>query len=467
MADVFSAGGYRTGIFGKWHLGDNYPFRPQDRGFQEVLIHGGGGIGQVPDYWGNDYFDDTYRHNGRAGKFTGYCTDVWFDGALDFIENNKNRPFFAYLTTNAPHSPFNVAEKYSNLYSGKNVPNPEFYGMITNIDENMARLLKKLKLLGLEEDTVLIFMTDNGTSGGFRNGSGYNAGMRGTKGSEYDGGHRVPCFIRWLGGELRGGLDIDRITAHIDLLPTLIEMCGLEKPHKVKFDGTSLVPLLNEHGKSWPDRTLVTDSQRIEHPRKWRKSAVMTDCWRLVNGKELYDIKPDPGQKNDISDKHPKVVNKLRRAYEDWWTDVSQRFDEYCEIIIGSDKENPVRLTCHDWHGKQLPPWNQDHIREGKLANGFWTVEIAQPGRYEFGLRRWPLEVDKPINTAMPGGKTINVNQARLKIAEVDVIKPISLTDVVVTFNIPLKAGKTRLQTWFTDDMGNSRGAYYVYVRRL
>jgi arylsulfatase A-like enzyme len=467
MADVFSAGGYRTGIFGKWHLGDNYPFRPQDRGFQETLIHGGGGIGQTPDYWDNDYFDDTYRHNGRAKKFAGYCTDVWFDEALRFVELNKDKPFFVYLTTNAPHSPFNVAEKYSNMYRGKNVPNPEFYGMITNIDENMAGLLEKLKLLGLEENTILIFMTDNGTAAGFRAGRGYNAGMRGTKGSEYDGGHRVPCFIRWPGGEFDFGTDVDQLTAHVDLLPTLIEMCGLERPRGVKFDGMSLAPLLKNKKTSWPDRVLVTDSQRIEHPQKWRRSAVMTDRWRLVNGKELHDMKSDPGQKNNVADKYPDVVEKLRRAYEDWWWGVSQRFDEQCEIIIGSGRENPVRLTCHDWHGEKLPPWNQDHIRDGLCVNGFWAVEVVRPGRYEFNLRRWPLEVDKPINAAIPGGKAIIANQARLKIADVDIVKPISPTDTVITFDVLLNVGKASLQTWFTDDMGNSRGAYYVYVRPI
>jgi arylsulfatase A-like enzyme len=202
MADLFAAAGYRTGIFGKWHLGDNYPFRPQDRGFQEVLCHGGGGIGQTPDFWGNDYFDDTYWHNGVLEKSTGYCTDVWFDAALRFIESNRHRPFFAYVATNAPHSPYRVAEKYSRLYAGQTVPNAGFYGMITNIDENVGRLMRTLQRLGLEENTILIFMTDNGTAAGMQGGKGFNAGMRGTKGSEYDGGHRVPCFLHWPAGDL-------------------------------------------------------------------------------------------------------------------------------------------------------------------------------------------------------------------------------------------------------------------------
>ncbi len=466
MADVFSASGYRTGIFGKWHLGDNYPFRPQDRGFGEVLIHSGGGVGQGPDYWGNNYFDDMYKHNGKLKAFKGYCTDVWFDNALRFIESNKDRPFFCYLTTNAPHGPYLVAEKYKKIYEGKsNVPNAAFYGMITNIDENIGRLLEKLKALNLEKDTIVIFMTDNGTAAGFRRGVGFNAGMRGSKGSEYDGGHRVPCFIRWPGGELQGGRDVNLLTAHIDLLPTLIELCGLKRPAGVKFDGASIVPLLKDKSIRWFERTLLVHSQRIEYPEKWRKSAVMTERWRLVNGKELYDIKADPGQKNNIADKHPKVVEKLREAYEEWWADLSKGFDDYCETIIGSDKENPVRLMSHDWHTPRVP-WHQGAVRNGMQANGFWAVEVERDGMYEFALRRWPVEVDKPITAAIEGGKAISATKARLKIADVDVSKPVPKDAHSATFRVQLKAGKTRLQTWFTDDKGTSRGAYYVYVKR-
>ncbi|MGB2821551.1 MAG: arylsulfatase, partial [Phycisphaerae bacterium] len=198
MADVFAAGGYRTGIFGKWHLGDNYPFRPQDRGFQDVLVHGGGGVSQTPDYWGNDYFDDTYFRSGVPESCTGYCTDVWFDEAMKFIEAGRDRPFFCYLPTNAPHGPYNVADSYSRPYRGL-IPDQRanFYGMITNIDDNVGRLRAKLAELGIEENTILIWMTDNGTSAGCSLDEnefvreGFNAGMRGMKGSAYDGGHRT------------------------------------------------------------------------------------------------------------------------------------------------------------------------------------------------------------------------------------------------------------------------------------
>jgi arylsulfatase A-like enzyme len=462
MADVFSASGYRTAIFGKWHLGDNYPYRPQDRGFQEVLIHKGGGVGQGPDYWGNDYFDDTYFHNGKPKKFEGYCTDIWFNGALKFIEANKNRPFFCYLPTNAAHGPYNVADKYSKPYRDKDVnPNQaKFYGMITNIDENMGRLMRRLKELDIEKNTILIFMTDNGTSGS------YAGGMRGKKGSEYEGGHRVPFLIRWPGGGLKNPGDIDRLSAHIDVLPTLIDLCGLKKPVDVKFDGASLVPLLKGKTVNWPDRTLLVHSQRIDHPEKWRKSAVMTQRWRLINGKELYDIQADPAQKKDIADANPEVVEKLRQSYEQWWADLSKEFGKYCEIVMGSNKQNPTRLMSHDWHGPKVP-WSQVAVRNGLQANGFWAVEIEHDGMYEFELRRWPKEVDAPINKAIAGGKAISAVQARLKVADQDLTEPVLADTHFVRFQIKLRAGKTRLQTWLIDEDGTSRGAYYVYAKRL
>ncbi len=462
MADVFSASGYRTAIFGKWHLGDNYPYRPQDRGFQEVLIHGGGGVGQGPDYWGNDYFDDTYLHNGQEKKFEGYCTDVWFDEAMKFIEANKNRPFFCYMPTNAAHGPYNVADKYSKPYRDKGVEKNQanFYGMITNIDENMGRLVRRLNELDLEKNTILIFMTDNGTSGD------YAGGMRGKKGSEYEGGHRVPFFIRWPGGGLTGPDNIDRLSAHIDVLPTLIDLCGLKRPQAVKFDGTSLKPLLKGDAGGWPDRTLLVHSQRIENPEKWRKSAVMTQRWRLINGQELYDIQADPVQKNDIADSNPAVVEKLRRSYEDWWAELSKGFDDYCEIVIGSDKQNPTRLMSHDWHSPN-PAWSQGAVKNASQTNGFWAVEVERDGTYEFALRRWALEVDAPINASVDGGKAINAAKARISIADIDQSKPVLADAKEVTFRVKLKTGKTKLQTWFTDDKGASRGAYYVYVKRL
>ena len=462
MADVFAASSYRTGIFGKWHLGDNYPYRPQERGFQELLVHGGGGVGQTPDFWGNDYLDDTYWRNGTPEPQQGYCTDVFFDAAMEFIESSGDQPFFIYLPTNAPHSPFNVADKYADPYRQQGVPEnrARFWGMITNIDENVGRLMARLQELGLAHNTILIFITDNGTSTGFdpRTGDGFNAGMRATKASQYDGGHRVPCFIRWP-ARLQAGRDIELLTAHIDVLPTLIELCGLKQPDGVELDGTSLAPLLTGTATHWPDRALCVDCQQIEHPEKWYRCAVMTQRWRLADGRELYDITADPGQTQDVSGEHREVVEELRQAYEEWWADVSQRFGEYCEIVIGADEENPARLTAHDWHDADEVPWNQGHIRDPELhCNGFWAVKIERDGRYEFTLRRLPLEEDAPLEATT----------ARIRIGEVELTQAVPGRAPSITFTADLKAAKTRLQTWLTDEnTGKSRGAYFVYAKRL
>ncbi|MGD2175238.1 MAG: arylsulfatase [Candidatus Brocadiaceae bacterium] len=462
MADVFAASGYRTGVFGKWHLGDNHPFRPGERGFQETLVHGGGGVCQTPDHWGNSYFDDTYLRNGALEPQQGYCTDVFFDAGMEFIEANRDQPFFVYLPTNAPHGPYLVDDKYAHPYREQGVPENRacFWGMITNIDENVGRLVAKLRELGLEENTIFIFMTDNGTSSGFdaRTGEGYNAGMRATKGSQYDGGHRVPCFIRWP-ARLEPGRDIDTLAAHIDLLPTFIDLCGLVAPEGVEFDGTSLAPLLTGAAAGWPERTLCVDCQQIDYAEKWRRCAVMTQRWRLVDGKELYDIAADPGQTSDLSAEHPDVVAELRQAYEEWWADISERFDEYCEIVIGSDAENPSRLTAHDWHDAENVPWNHRQIQDSDLyLNGFWAIDVERDGRYEFILRRYPLEEDTPLEATT----------ARLKIGDIDQTQSIDASAPSVTFEADLKAGKTRLQSWLTNDQtGAERGAYFIYARRL
>jgi hypothetical protein len=325
--------------------------------------------------------------------------------------------------------------------------------MITNIDENVGRLLARLMELGLAENTIVVFMTDNGTSGGMNPnaGDGYNAGMRGIKGSEYDGGHRVPCFFRWP-ARLPAGVDRAPVTAHIDILPTLIDLCGFRKPASVAFDGTTLGPLLSGKG-AWSERTLFVHSQRIDHPEKGRKCAVMTDRWRLVNGNELYDMTADLGQKHNVVAQHATVVADLRRAYESWYGDVSRRFDEYCAIVVGSDKESPTLLCCHDWHGERALS-GQDMVRQGVKANGFWAVEIARPGKYMITLRQQSAIAQFPIPAAT----------ARLTIGPHDLNKPVPSGATGVTFEVELKPGPARLQTWFADKSGESHGAYYVEV---
>lgn len=486
MPVYFKRAGYVTAVFGKWHLGDNYPFRPEDRGFDETLIHGGGGIGQTPDYWGNDYFDDTYFHNGVPEKYKGYCTDVWFENALQFIEQNKEHPFFCYLSPNAPHGPYHIDSTYMKPYlNHDSIPNPNFYGMIANIDENLGKLRQKLHDLDLTENTILVFMTDNGTSAGVdldEDGwsvKGYNAGMRGKKGSEYEGGHRVPFFIRYKRAGIYGGKDIDVLTGYTDVLPTLLDLCNIELPENTSFDGISLKQLLLGNRKQLDERVLITDTQRDEYPEKWKRCAIMQDKWRLINGKKLYNIKNDPGQRLNVADSYPAIKEKLRTAYETWWNDIAMTFDRNNAIGIGADAENPVFITCHDWHSEQLPPWNQTHIRRAKIDNGYWIINVLKKANYEFNLRRWPAELNLafsdtvsatnpvPGGVALPSGKPLFIQKACLQINTIDTTWQIKHTDTVAQVTIPLQKGIRLLRTGLIDNNGEERGAYYVEVKCL
>lgn len=496
MADFFAHGGYATGIFGKWHLGDNYPYRPQDRGFQEVVVHAGGGIGNTADYWGNNYFDDTYWTQEGYKEYKGYCTDIWFNEGLKFIERHKDEPFFCYITTNAPHSPHIVDPKYSNAYldSTPHEERAKFYGMVTNIDENFGILRRKLEEWGLAENTILVFMTDNGSAGGVSVDenqlitSGHNCGMRGQKGSEYDGGHRVPFFLHWPAAGLTQGRDVGVITANVDILPTFIELCGLDDWRQHDFDGKSLVPLIEQFDPSgisdWPERALVTDSQRLTNPIKWRKSAVMTNQWRLINGAELYDMTVDPGQVKDIAATHPHVVAELREAYEDWWTKVSRQFDEEIPITIGDESSESVVICSHDWRNENCDcVWNQCQVREGLLYNGYWELEVAQAGTYRFELRRWPKAEDRGLAEGIPGelfsygrmtiedgyggGTAIPIKEARIQIGPQEQMQPVSSKDKGAIFSLDLPAGPTHLQTYFDNEHETDLGAYYVYIDRL
>jgi arylsulfatase A-like enzyme len=473
MADIFSDNGYATGLFGKWHLGDCYPYRPEDRGFQYSVSHKGGGIAQAPDYWGNDYFDDTYLVNGEYQRFEGFCTDIWFAEGMKFIAENakKGKPFFAYLVPNAPHGPFYCPEEYSKPYEGNlQVSHAEVYGMIENIDDNMALLLTELDDLGIADNTILIFMTDNGTGGGLVKdkkgqiipGRGYDGNMRGKKGSEYDGGHRVPFLIRWPDGKIEAGKSVEQLTAHIDILPTFIDLCGLNAP-KIEFDGTSLRELLFTDGANWPDRALVVESQRVIDPIKWRQCAVMTDEWRLVDGEELYRIKDDPKQATEVAAQYPEVFERLRGKYDKFWADVSQEHDLTSYMVIGSDQSPVVSLCSHDWLLDQLPPWDQSQVRAGAVAvEAFWAIEVEQDGDYEISLRRWPVEADKGINDGTYG-KAFNYETARLRIEDVDETMVIPEGAKEVTFKVALKEGITHLAPVFIGPEGTAT-PYYAYV---
>lgn len=493
MAQAFKENGYSTAIFGKWHLGDNYPFRPQDKGFDEVLIHNGGGIGQTMDYWDNDYFNDMYMHNGKLEQYEGYCTDVWFENAKKYIESKKDEPFFCYLATNAAHSPYWVEDNYFEQYEGNdNIPHKPFYGMIANIDENIGKLMNYLESSGQLDNTILIFTSDNGSAQGAKIDKsvnnwdgpvvkGYNAGMRGIKASMYEGGHRVPFYIHWPNGGLDEGRDIDALTAHYDVFPTLVDLCQLEVNPDINFDGQSMVPLMNGETKDFEDRMVFVSTQFSATQVPWKRTAVMHKNWRLVEATELYDLNTDPGQTTNVAEQYPDMVEKLKSAYDNWWAEISPTFEEKPYFIVGHEAENPMTLFCHDWHSDSYTPWAQRHIRSGFVNNGFWRVKVAEAGTYKLELRRWPeetglaLNADAPIRHALPGtsvdaskpGKALNIRQARIKIQEQESTKSVAGSEEHVGFTVELQPGESHLQTWFTLDDGTELGAYYVKIEKI
>jgi hypothetical protein len=362
--------------------------------------------------------------------------------------------------------------------------------MITSIDENLGRLRDGLDELGLARDTILIFFGDNGTSGGCDvdpDGfvtAGYNAGMRGRKSWAFEGGHRNACFIHWPGGGLEGGRDVAALSAQIDLLPTLIELCGFDAP-PVSFDGRSLADILTgEQSDHTDDRTLIVHNQQRDTPLRYKDFQAMTSEWRLAEttqwgpGKrELFRARRDPGQSQNVLPEHPEVADRLVAAYEQWWESVSERFEDTCPIYIGGT-ENPVKITCHAWHGTG-GLYSQNHVREGAPGQGYWLLEVTTPGRYEFRLSRWPEETGAAIRAPLPArtgvphvddlpaGVALAISQAEIQVGDHSAAMPVAETDTAATFQFTLPAGRLQLETSFIDEAGGVRGAYYVYVERL
>jgi arylsulfatase A-like enzyme len=495
MADVFRHNGFRTGHFGKWHLGTNYPYRPIDRGFDEWLGHGDGGTGCTTDYWGNDRVNDHYIHNGQWEEKprSGYEGDVFFDAAMQFIRENKGRRFFTYLALYNPHNPCSIpARELDESFQGKNVPG-DFFTTVARIDHNLGRLRQCLIDEGLTENTLLIFLTDNGTGGGDKV---FNAGMRGKKGSSYDGGHRVPCFLSWPAGGFKMPATVDRLTAHLDLLPTLVDLCALKLPKPVKFDGTSLKPLLASPQAEWPERTLVMGSGGNETgpnappPKFGKNCAVMTGRWRLVNDLELYEMTKDPGQRRDMAKDLPEQVSSLRAAYQKYWADASANDQGWRgRPILGTTNSPEVDLCGEDWFTtKGNCPWSQAAVANGAAAFGRWPVRFAEAGNYRIEVRRWPRELQAPIAGIPPSKKTADawlngrpvdgtlykstnralpVSRIELKIANQVQTADVSDLETVKVFTMTVAAGPADIEATLFDRNDEAIcSAYYVSVRK-
>lgn len=376
--------GYETGIFGKWHLGDEDAYQPYNRGFSEVFIHGAGGIGQsfkgscgdFPPNKNDRYFDNVILHNSTIVQTKGFCTDVFFQAALAWMKKqySEKKPFFAYISTNAPHGPYIAPEKYTKrwLEDGWDESTAGRYGMIENIDDNFGLLVQKLDEWNAWDNTLVIFLTDNGQSGKIptRNGEKveyFRANFKTGKGSVYEGGTHVPSFWYWQ-GILGEGVDIPALTAHIDFYKTFCELAGVDVPINIQqIDGRSLVPLLEDPSAEWPDRELIAHKGRWPkgtdpNEYQYRNAAIRTQQWRMVmngdskNEFELYDIARDPYEKDDVASQNPEVVDDLMARYDEWWK-------ETVPLMVNEDRPyaeaNPQAIRYQKQLREQgIPDWS-------------------------------------------------------------------------------------------------------------
>jgi len=407
IAEILKTNGYQTGIFGKWHLGDNYPSRPIDQGFTESLIHKGGGIGQVGDPINFNrvdscYFNPLLYRNERPVKTHGYCTDIFTEAAIDFIEHNKENPFFVYLAYNAPHDPLQLPDEYYNQYkdlsfdkeihttSGTIIPKlntkesecaRRVYGMVANIDDNIGKLMNKLNSEDLLKNTVVIFMSDNGLIP-----TRYNTGLHGLKKSVYEGGIKVPFFI-YYPETFKAVNKVQTAAAHIDVLPTLLELCHLQKDIPENIDGKSLLPILNGTDKELKNRTLFWQFG-LQYPKPDQNIAVRKGGYKLVINAdnecdsskfELFNIIDDPGEKNNIIKDNKSVADSLKKQFDTWYriNVINEGNPKPQRIKIDMNHEDPAVLTRQDAKGFPYI-WTRDDVFT------WWNVEFEESGYYDF-----------------------------------------------------------------------------------
>lgn len=408
MAEAFRPAGYRTGLIGKWHLGEHYPYVPHAQGFDEF-------IGMRLGHW-NHYFDPQLERNGVAFQGKGYITDILTEEAMGFVDRNRRDPFFLYLAYNAPHSPWIVPDADYDRHKGLAPETASVYGMVENVDWNIGRLMDHLANRGLAENTIVAFLCDNG---GVMQPGRFNAGLRAGKASVYEGGVRSPLWIRWP-GKLQPR-DVKQIGAHIDLYPTLTELCGVKRPDSLPIDGKSLAPLLRGENVSWPDRRIFHHRETGRDPKDLWAGSVRTQQWSLVQGQELYDLGRDPGEKNDLAKERPEVVRGLRGEYEKWAVEaIEQCRFEVPPVPVGYAEENPVVMQAtqaklaggvkyfadsgfaHDW----ITNWSNP------AATATWEIDAVRGGRYELGLRYRAAAAGAKV-TVQVGGKELQTEIAK------------------------------------------------------
>ena len=473
IAEAFRDNGYVTGQFGKWHLGDNWPMRPQDQGFDEVVGLRCGAVGQIADYWGNDYFDDTYYHNGQPQQYEGYCTDVFFNEAIRFIKEKKDKPFFVYLAPNITHLPLKVAEKYSkpHIDAGIDEKLAILYGMTDNLDENVGRLMVCLNETGLAENTIILMTTDDGVQGAAisRTPDYWNMGLRGKKGSQEEGGHRVFSFLHWPAGNVGAGTKNDTLISVQDVYPSLLDLCGLDAPKNVEFSGRSFKPYLeNPLDPEDDDRTIFFyyfNPKKLD--QRQNQTCVIWKNWRLIANEQLYDISKDWMQENDVAAEFPEVVEKLTAEFDAYHAKGKTLVQEPVRFVLGDPRAPVVDLTSQDVYWLQdisgSQAFGQGDAENLKQAHGPYKVTIVRDGKYTFKLSRYPLYTDMTFGEGGRKAGDFAIEKVRMSIAGKTVEKTVTPDDTSAEFTLDLKAGDADLDTALIGN-GKDGVAYFVTV---
>lgn len=437
VAELLRDAGYQTAIIGKWHLGEHLPSRPQDKGFDYTFIHSGGALcGLQGDFWKNSYFNPTYLKNGKATPTQGFATDIQFDEVLRWLktERQADKPFFLYLPTSAPHGPYTppkeAMQRFLDLGFGKT--SAGFYGLIENLDHNLGRLLDYLDKAGLSNNTVLMFMGDNGTAVSHMSHEGdlkplWNAGLKGGKSQGDEGGTRAPCFMRWP-GKIQPGRISNELAAYYDILPTLLDITGTKHPAPESLDGVSLLEHLQRPQRPLPDRVIynighlfIPPTRDFEGVDYLNRISARTKDYRMFRTNGLYAVREDPGERFNLAAEHPELLKTLQDGATQFWRDSCAAALAPLHIYLGDPREPVVMLSSVDWRplksGKQESVINEiaiwmsqsisqqmlDWQNEGKRPkalekmsdrlNGFWNVFFTRPGRYEFRASLVPPEV--------------------------------------------------------------------------
>jgi len=382
IGETFKSAGYATGAFGKWHNGMQYPYHPNARGFDEYY-------GFCSGHWGN-YFNPILEHNGKLVRGKGFIIDDLTNHALEFMEQNRDRPFFCYLPFNTPHSPMQVPDRFYEKFAEaelklrnrdpdrEDVPKTRAaLAMCENIDWNVGRILKKLDDLKLAGDTIVVYFSDNGP-----NSWRFNGGMKGRKGSTDEGGVRVPCLVRWP-GHIKPGTKIPQIAGAIDLLPTLADMAGIPVVSTKPLDGVSIKRLLLGTADDWPDRMIFSH---------WRgRVSVRTQRYRLDHTGKLFDMSVDPGQQRDVSEDQKEVAARLSKAAAEWSAELLPGLtDDDRPFPVGYPAFPTTHLPARDG----VPHGNVQRSAKAPNCSYFtnwtstedritWDVEVATTGRYE------------------------------------------------------------------------------------